>query len=168
MEMPIPNFCSWNRHGDSMSRSSEFWIPIEFRIPNFCPWNRHGNSMNRSSEFGIPLPFLTYLPKKVKMGCGIPNSELLLMELPWRFRGQKFGIRNSIGILNSELLLLESPWRFHEQKFGIGISMDRSLGLKCGCLQYHILHKHTDSKWLPNNLIIFLDKFRSCWAILSI
>ena len=128
MEMPIPNFCSWNRHGDSMSRSSEFWIPIEFRIPNFCPWNCHGNSMNRSSEFGIPLPFLTYLPKKVKMGCGIPNSELLLMELPWRFQGQKFGIRNSIGILNSELLLLESPWRFHEQKFGIGISMDRSLG----------------------------------------
>ena len=128
--MPIPNFCSWNRHGDSMSRSSEFWIPIEFRIPNFCPWNRHGNSMNRSSEFGIPLPFLTYLPKKVKMGCGIPNSELLLMELPWRFQGQKFGIRNSIGILNSELLLLESPWRFHEQKFGIGISMDRSLGPK--------------------------------------
>ena len=62
------------------------------------------------------------------MGCGIPNSELLLMELPWRFQGQKFGIRNSIGILNSELLLLESPWRFHEQKFGIGISMDRSLG----------------------------------------
>ena len=128
MEMPIPNFCSWNRHGDSMNRSSEFWIPIEFRILNFCPWNRHCNSMNRSLEFGIPLPFLTYLPKKVKMGCGIPNSELLLIELPWRFQGQKFGIRNSIGILNSELLLLESPWRFHEQKFGIGISIDRSLG----------------------------------------
>ena len=31
MEMPIPNFCSRNRHGDSMSRSSEFGIPIEFR-----------------------------------------------------------------------------------------------------------------------------------------
>ena len=139
MEMPIPNFCSWNRHGDSMSRSSEFWIPIEFRIPNFCPWNRHGNSMNRSSEFGIPLPFLTYLPKKVKMGCGIPNSELLLMELPWRFQGQKFGIRNSIGILNSELLLLESPWRFHEQKFGIGISMDRSLGPYRPILNYWVL-----------------------------
>ena len=40
--------------------------------------------MNRSSEFGIPLPFLTYLPKKVKKGYGIPNSELLPMELPWQ------------------------------------------------------------------------------------
>ena len=57
MDMPIPNFCSWNRHGDSKSRSSEFRIPIEFRIPNFCPWNRHGNSMSRSSEFGIPIEF---------------------------------------------------------------------------------------------------------------
>ena len=57
MEMPIPNFCSWNCHGDSMSRSSEFRIPIEFRIPNFCPWNRHGNSKGRSSELGILLEF---------------------------------------------------------------------------------------------------------------
>ena len=110
------------------------YLPKKFKkgheIPNFCPWNRHGNSMSRSSEFGIPLPFLTYLPKKVKKGYGILDSELLLMELPWRFQGQKFGIRNSIGILNSKLLLMESPWRFHEQKFGIGISMDRSLGPK--------------------------------------
>ena len=63
MEMPIPSFCSWNRYGDSMSRSSEFEIPIEFRIPNFCPWKRHGKSMSRSSEFGIPYPFLTFLGK---------------------------------------------------------------------------------------------------------
>ena len=57
MEIPIPNFCSWNRHGDSMSRSSEFGIPIEFQIPNFCPWNCYGNSMSRSSEFRMPLEF---------------------------------------------------------------------------------------------------------------
>ena len=38
-----------------MSRNLEFRIQIEFRIPNFCPWNRHGNSMNRSSEFHIAL-----------------------------------------------------------------------------------------------------------------
>ena len=124
------NFCRGRCRFRNSAHGIAMGIPIEFRILNFCSWNRHGNSLNRSSEFGIPLPFLTYLPKKVKMGCGIPNSELLLMELPWRFQGQKFGIRNSIGILNSELLLLESPWQFHEQKFGIGISMDRSLGPK--------------------------------------
>ena len=134
--MPIPNFCSRNRHGDSMSRSSEFGIPIEFRIPNFCPWNRHGNSMSRSSEFGIPCPFLTFLGKEVKKSNGIPNSVLLLMELPWRFQGQKFGIWNSIGISNSELLLIEFPQRFHEQKLGIYISMDRSLGPQC-CFEHH-------------------------------
>ena len=27
---------------------------MEFRIPNFCPWNRHSNSMNRSSESASP------------------------------------------------------------------------------------------------------------------
>ena len=61
---------------------------------------------------------------------GDADFQLLLMELPWRFQGQKFGIRNSIGISNSELMLMEFPWRFHEQKFGIGISIDRSLGPK--------------------------------------
>ena len=27
---------------------------LEFRIPNFCPWNPHGNSMSRSSESASP------------------------------------------------------------------------------------------------------------------
>ena len=87
MEMPIPNFCSWNRHGDSKSRSSEFRIPIEFQIPNFCPWNCYGNSMSRSSEFRIPIEFR------------IPNSEFrtsalgIAMAIPWaEVRNSEFHI----------------------------------------------------------------------------
>ena len=50
---------------------------------------------------------------------GDADSEVLLMESPWGFHEQKFGILNSNRILNSELLPFESPWQFHEQKFGI-------------------------------------------------
>ena len=46
-------------------------------------------------------------------------SELLLMESPWGFHEQKFGILNSNRIPNSELLPLKLPWQFHERKFGI-------------------------------------------------
>ena len=52
--------------------------------------------MSRSLEFGIPLPFLTYLPKKVKKGYGILDSELLLMAIP------RAEVRNSEFYWNSE------------------------------------------------------------------
>ena len=110
MEMPIPNFCSWNRHGDSMSRSSEFWIPIEFRILNFCPWNRNGNYMNRSSEFGIPLPFLTYLPKKSQNGMW--NSE---------FRTSAHGI--AMAIPRAEVRNSEFYWNSEFRTSALGIPM---------------------------------------------
>ena len=41
-----------------------------------------------------------------------------------------FAQKSQKGIWNSELLLMELPWRFREQKLGIGISMYRSLGPK--------------------------------------
>ena len=31
---------------------------------------------------------------------GDADSKILLMELPWRFEGQKFGIQNSIGLFD--------------------------------------------------------------------
>ena len=34
-------------------------------------------------------------PKLLSMEMCHADSELLLMELPWRFQGQKFGMRNS-------------------------------------------------------------------------
>ena len=58
-------------------------LSMEMPILNFCLWNCQGDSEGRSLEFEIPYPILTYLPKKVKKGHGIPNSELLPLELPW-------------------------------------------------------------------------------------
>ena len=43
--------------GDSNSKL----LPMEIPIPNFCPWNRHDNSKSKSSEPEIPLPWNSQL-----------------------------------------------------------------------------------------------------------